>query len=475
MTPFRLRQLILLLTAVAVGTGSLLAPETALADEQLFRVQQAWHNFPNPAVTSPGNAGRYIGWIQPYPTVWPNGNYKYPPGTANVTPLNLVGAPFTLPTKAFLTIQGTYTINPQTGWPGYTTYSYIDYYNGPVKMEPNNGSVAPVRLVFPTIYGNPYPNWATGPPNLPTRGDGKCKDGADPHSKAPPGGGCGTTTFNGLYDFDRYGEIRVQPGVNRFGGTYHMFHGPQNSTFRQYVFKFTPTVYDAYGAYTCFDEGKFGCTKDNFVSDIGDTTIYYTFTRYLRNPDPNTGTGHRQFSKTAKATTPIGLGRGFPTSNGQGTPTSSNGASYIVAVQRYLNLIHPWTTGNVVASNPKGSPHIITPQYKGYDIDLFGETKLKITRVNPDSVWNKTNQTLEIVTDTFTDYLYGVGRVVSLVRPRLTQTYTTPIDPGEPIWNSWPVVRLKRLKVWFLPEPTGMLLLGTGMAALLGLARIRRR
>jgi hypothetical protein len=45
----------------------------------------------------------------------------------------------------------------------------------------------------------------------------------------------------------------------------------------------------------------------------------------------------------------------------------------------------------------------------------------------------------------------------------------------EPIWMSWPVARMKRLKVWFLPEPTGILLLGTGMAALLGLARIRRR
>jgi hypothetical protein len=82
---------------------------------------------------------------------------------------------------------------------------------------------------------------------------------------------------------------------------------------------------------------------------------------------------------------------------------------------------------------------------------------------------------LTVTTETFTDYLYGVGRVVSLVRPKLIHTYTTPIDPGESIWMSWPVARMKRLKVWFLPEPTGILLLGTGMAALLGLARIRRR
>jgi hypothetical protein len=435
-----------------VGAGSLLVAGSALADEQLFRVQQAWHNFPNPAVTTPGNAGRYIGWIQPYPTKRPNGNYSYPPGTATVTPDNKVGAPFTLPAKAFLSLQGTYTINPQTGWPGYTTYSYIDYYNGPVKMRPSNGSTATnVRLVFPTTMGNPYPNYATGEPATPT------------------------TTFNGLYDFERVGEINVQPGPNRFGGTYHMFHGPDNSTFRQYVFKFSPAVYTAVGAYTCFDEGMFGCTANTFESNIGDTTIYYTFTRYLLNPNSTTGTGMRLFTKSAKATTPTPLGRGNPTVNGQGTPIYGAPASYVSAMQRYLNLIHPWTTGFAIVSNPPGSPNIITPQYEGYDIDLFGAEKITVTRVNPDSVWNKTNQTLTIETNTFTDYLYGVGRVVSLVRPRLTHTYTTPIDPGELIWMSWPVARMKRLKVWFLPEPTGMLLLGTGTVALLGLARIRRR
>jgi hypothetical protein len=32
-----------------------------------------------------------------------------------------------------------------------------------------------------------------------------------------------------------------------------------------------------------------------------------------------------------------------------------------------------------------------------------------------------------------------------------------------------------RLKVFFLPEPGGMLMLGAGIAALLGLSRMRRR
>jgi hypothetical protein len=49
------------------------------------------------------------------------------------------------------------------------------------------------------------------------------------------------------------------------------------------------------------------------------------------------------------------------------------------------------------------------------------------------------------------------------------------VDPGEPIWMSRTAARMATLKVFFVPEPTGMLLLGTGIAALLGLSRMRRR
>jgi hypothetical protein len=45
----------------------------------------------------------------------------------------------------------------------------------------------------------------------------------------------------------------------------------------------------------------------------------------------------------------------------------------------------------------------------------------------------------------------------------------------DPIANIRQFARLWTMKVFFLPEPTGMLLLGTGIAALLGLSRMRRR
>ncbi len=62
-----------------------------------------------------------------------------------------------------------------------------------------------------------------------------------------------------------------------------------------------------------------------------------------------------------------------------------------------------------------------------------------------------------------------------MVRPRLIHTYTVPIDPSGRIENIRQLARLWRLKVFFLPEPAGMLLLGAGIAVLLGLSRMRRR
>jgi hypothetical protein len=258
-----------------------------------------------------------------------------------------------------------------------------------------------------------------------------------------------------------------------------MFHGP-NAGVYQFIHYFDPLIYDAFGHYTCFDEGQFGCTKDNFVSDIGDTTIIYTFTRFLLNVK-GTGTGDRLQSSTAKATTATGKG-GYPTVNGQGTPNGAP-ASYITGMRRYLNLIHPWTTGFAKVHNAKGStapwytisPAAITPQAQGYDISLGG-ADITVTNYHRDLVWNKTLSTLTTTTFTFKQYLHGVGRIVSMVRPRLIHTYRVPLDPSaDPITNFWQAARLWRLKVFFLPEPTGLLLLGAGIAALLGLSRMRRR
>jgi hypothetical protein len=132
-------------------------------------------------------------------------------------------------------------------------------------------------------------------------------------------------------------------------------------------------------------------------------------------------------------------------------------------MQRYLNLIHPWTTGFARVHNAKGSgkgttsPGAITPQAQGYDIDLFGETKLTVTRYDWKQVWSPVYSSSSSYTTTVKQYLYGVGRVVSMVRPRLVHTYRVPVDPSvDPITNAWQVARLHTMKVFFLssdPSP----------------------
>jgi hypothetical protein len=458
MRPFQSRRFILAFVASAVAVGSLLAPEAAPADTALFRVEQSWHREPLPPVTTPGGAGMGQWYIQPYVTKTTMGEYIHPPGIAIVEPGNPIGGAFTLP-QSFITYRGTYTTDAKSSWPGYTTTTYWSYYNGPGKFGPNHGATGPTRIVFPTTMGNPYPTYTSTHQKWINGNDG---DG-DPVTP--------TTTFDGQYDMSRGGSITVTPGLRRFGGTLRLFHGP-NAGWYQYIYYFTPAVYKQYGHYICLDEGRFDCTPSTFVSDIGDTTAIYQFTRYLLNVK-GTGTGDGLQSNTAKATTPT-------TPYGE-VPTPYGNASFITGMRRYLNLIHPWTTGFAKVHNAKASawrsvdPEPITPQAQGYDTSLGG-ADITVTRYDWWLTWNKTLSTITTTTRTSKQYLYGVGRVVSMVRPRLIHTYTVPLNTSaDPIENTRQVARLWRLKVFFVPEPTGMLLLGVGIAAVLVLSRMRRR
>jgi hypothetical protein len=264
-----------------------------------------------------------------------------------------------------------------------------------------------------------------------------------------------TTTFDGRYDLSRGGSITVTPGPRRFGGTFRLFYGP-NAGFYQYIYYYTPTLYEAFGDYVCLDEGKFGCTPSTFASDIGDTTASAQATWYLL-------TASGKFRATTP-TTPYGTDR-----------TPYGNASFITGMRQYLNRIHPWTTGFAKVHNPVGSPNIITPQAQGYDISLGG-ADIMVPHYHWHQVWNSEYSSSSYYTTTTKQYLFGVQRVVSMVRPRLIHTYTVPMDPvAVPISNTWNAARMWRLKVYFLPEPGGLLLLGAGIATLLGLSRMRRR
>jgi hypothetical protein len=188
----------------------------------------------------------------------------------------------------------------------------------------------------------------------------------------------------------------------------------------------------------------FDCTPGTFKSSIGDTTAGYQATWYLLNVT-GTGTGDGLQTATAKATTPT---------TPYGTDRTPYGnASFITGMRRYLNRIHPWTTGLAYVHNHVGSPFVITPQAQGYDISLGG-ADITVTHYDWVQVWNPEYSSSSYYTTTNKQYLYGVGRVVSMVRPRLIHTYTVPMDPvATPISNTWNAARLWRLKVFFLSEP----------------------
>jgi hypothetical protein len=356
-----------------------------------------------------------------------------------VQPGNPVGAAFTLPT-GFIDFIGTYTLTPKTAFPGYTSVSGLNYYNGPGNFQPNNGATGPTRVVFPTTLGNPTPNPGYGQPVTPT------------------------TTFSGRYDFDRAGSINITPGPRRFGGTFQMFHR-QEAFWYQYIYINSPAVYKAYGSFLCQNPPGVTCYAGS-VSDIGDITSSGMVTRFLLNIT-GTGTGKGAKANTAKATTPTIPYGTFPTQYGN--------ASYIVAKNYYLHLIHPWTTGFAKVNNPLETPVVITPQAQGYDTDLGG-SDITVTRTSAYLTYDPTLMTVITSTTTYKQYLKNVGRVVSMVRPRLKHVYQKPLDPTtDPIVSNFQAARLYTMKVFFVPEPTGMLLVGAGIAAMLGLSRMRRR
>ncbi|MBW1844502.1 MAG: PEP-CTERM sorting domain-containing protein, partial [Deltaproteobacteria bacterium] len=178
----------------------------------------------------------------------------------------------------------------------------------------------------------------------------------------------------------------------------------------------------------------------------------------------------------ARATQAVSIYGTNPTSGGAGTPSGGAPACFIHGAQQYQGMIHPFTTGFASVHTPVGSPNVITPQQEGYDIDLGGVDKISRTHFDWNQNWNQQLSTVTTTTATYMQYLYGVGRVVSMVRPRLIHTYATPLDLNtDPINTNWQVARLWAMTVFFVPEPAGMLMLGTGIVGLLGLSRMRRR
>jgi hypothetical protein len=443
------------LVAFAVGAVSLLVPDSALAVKYLFRVERQFFGSPQPPATSPGGAGRYNNYIEPYVSTDGMGNYNFPPAVADVVGYaNPIGGTFTLP-RGFISYLGNFTFYASTAFPGYTSISGLDYTNSPGYFGPSNPNAATTttRIVFPTTGGNPYyPNKGVGQPTTMAA----------------------TPTFAGRYDFDRAGSINVTPGGNRFGGTMKLFYR-SGAFWYQYIFYYSPAFYKAYGSFLCQEPPGVTCTSaarsgTNRLTTQGNypgaITSSGMVTRFLLNR-PGTGTGKQTKYNTAKATTPLGSGGGA-------TPTKYGNASYLVAKNFYLHIIHPFTTGFAVAENPNSPYKSVRPQLQGYDKN-WGGANLTVTHIYTSNYFNSTLNTISYFTSAYKQYLKGVTRAVSMVRPRLKHVYQKPVNPANPIVQNYASAQAWTMKVFFLPEPTGMLLLGTGIAALLGLSRMRRR
>ncbi len=469
------RDVAVLLIAFAVGVGSLLAAAPAPAELELFRVERKFFGPPQPGIFtsapqspngSPGGAGRYVAYIEPFTGFGQLNKYYYPPATAIVKAGNPVGAAFTLPAR-FIDTSFMVTRTGKTGFAGYDSKGTYVYHNGTGRFGPNNGAgtpggaATPTRVVFPTTQGNSTPNpamtkninYGTGNPVTPT------------------------TTFGGRYDFSRVGTINVSAGANRFGGTMRFLNGPGNS-FYQFVFRYSPTsVFKAYGKTRCQRAGE-DCTSDPSgpfgPEEIGEITSSFTAVRFLLNQNKNTGTGKRLNLATAKATTPTTVNGTVPTVGLGGTPVSSLPASYRVARNFYLHLLHPWTTGKASVYNYGNTTNYYNPNYRGYDTSLGG-ADITVTRTATSAMFNYGQGTVTYTTATNKQYLTGVKRVVSLVRPRLIHVYEKPVAKNVPFITNYQAARLWTMKVFFLPEPVGWAMLGAGVVALLGLSRIRRR
>ncbi len=67
-----------------------------------------------------------------------------------------------------------------------------------------------------------------------------------------------------------------------------------------------------------------------------------------------------------------------------------------------------------------------------------------------------------------------LGRM-SLVHANLAHQYLTAYDPEEPVLSIFHGASIWKMELNFMPEPTGIVLMGAGILGLAGVYRLRRR
>jgi hypothetical protein len=309
--------------------------------------------------------------------------------------------------------------------PGYPAFSQqYSYWNLPGRFQPNNsrfgGASMTTTVIFETTGGNPLPPINNGPPvtatTTPCVGGGlggpTLGCGYQPHDY-PVGG-----TEGGLTPIKAGDPIRFVDGAFDFDRAGSIMITPGEN-------RFGGTMLFFYGPNHLYYQR----TTIN-----GYETHAYGLQIEPRTPNANTSVGDVQYGgfwNKYRMTTASELYRSI-------TPS---GGFYEILAPYFYTLV-PFTTGMVTAVEPHGG-QLSEFTLTGYD--------------------NRTP--------------LGVNGIISMVRPRIVHGYEIPHDTSESITLTWAYVSAWQMDFHFegLPEPSGALMLASGLVAMSGLYRLRRR
>jgi hypothetical protein len=418
-----------LLVAVAVASASLLiiTAEAEAAKVGLFRMKRTWWG----GTTTAAPAAPYISKNPQPRLVGPNAQ---PSPEVYVGSTTVSGRPaprFTAPSKFIRDYTWHGWCRPGTCSDGYPMSSnWYSYWNQAGKWQPLNsrfgGASTPTTVVFPTTMGNVQPPIKTG----------------NPTPNAVTTTPCNVTGVVGCGDW----LVSITRMVESPGGTKtftpHKIGDPIRFSDGNYDFERSGSIMVTPG------KNRFGGTMHFFYGP--NHTYYQQIT--INTAYMSRAWGPQMDNRPISADSVVGqhiysgpfdiyrytvLGS-YPVTTGAGTPNSP-GNLFVIRAPYFITLA-PFTTGMITIDQPGPGFHTEF-QLTGYD--------------------NRTSN--------------GLAGVISMVRPRMVQTYKVFPDPSDPIEHTWGSGSAWQMDFHFLPEPGSSAMLASGLVVLAGLYRLRRR
>ena len=414
MTNVKLKLSVASLVALAITAGHLIVPDpAAAAGGAMFRVLRAWYGDIDATTTTPnGEFGET--YSDPFYMAYSE------PRPSTFTGMdtqggfwNHAGYP---PATAVFTPMGGFELPRQVIHFG--TQSPYDAYTADCANPPDGGASYCGPGYPQSIYYYSYYNYKgffqPNHPNAPP-GTGQVTVRRSTSYPATGPNRFQTTQFADNYAFGRVGSIKVDPGPNKFGGTMRFFWG-LNARWYFFVILNDPCCEKGYGHNYRTGTGPYGSPTGMLdSSEYSLQTIGQTHAR----------------AEVDRTHTYLTTGNGTPNAPG----------ALITRMSQYINTSVPWTTGRVEIYQAGGVYLLDRGLRTGYD-----------------------NRNAS-----------GTLGSMSLVAASLSHSYLTSFNPVEPILSLFHGASIRELKVTFMPEPVGILLLGAGILGLAGVYRLRRR